>query len=121
MYVRFIVAIGTRPVRKQMGIIHEAFYLRSDGVFEDYERVLVDTAIDWFNRELPVPPFLSRRWSMNSVCWFRDSARTMIDVCRDLAVVLEQHGRTVRMLRTCRPGMIRYEDRYQIVAQDRRF
>jgi hypothetical protein len=33
-----------------------------------------------------------------------------------LAAVLEQHGVSVEMLRTSKPGYVVYEDRYQVVA-----
>lgn len=72
------------------------------------------------HRHLPFPDRFSRSGRHHAcgeaVCSFRDSAARYIRKVRELATMLEQHGLSVEMLRTSKPGYVLYEDAYQIVA-----
>jgi hypothetical protein len=51
------------------------------------------------------------------VCWFKASAREHIAKMYEMACIVELNGVWVRMIKTCRPGYIVYEDEYQVVAE----
>ncbi len=74
------------------------------------------------NEGLPCPPFGQNNWS-DCVSWFKDtpSAQEWISVFRDLVAILEDSDMEVGMLTTDKPGMIVYEDDYQIVAKSREY
>jgi hypothetical protein len=42
-----------------------------------------------------------------------------IDKMRDLTIILEENNLIVRVLKTDKPGMILFEDKFQIVSQNR--
>jgi hypothetical protein len=52
------------------------------------------------------------------VAWFKDSATGSIQQMRMLAVLLAQHDRPVRMLRSRNPGKVLYEDDDQVVVEE---
>ena len=47
----------------------------------------------------------------------RDTAKQHIDRIREMVAILEDHGVSVRMLKTDRVGHIVYEDEHQVVAE----
>ena len=52
-----------------------------------------------------------------AISWFKESAKEHIQNIREIAVILENHGISVSMITTDRPGYIVYEDEYQITAE----
>ena len=108
MYLRFVFAEAEPKTRRRVGILRNQ---------EDLERRCRSAAeiFDWFNIHLPFPPksaFSGRR----GLCWFKLDARTVIDRMRDLAILLERRGERIWQIYSRNPGLITYEDDYQIVA-----
>lgn len=118
MYIRFVVGADGDDHRILTGIITEARFLRDKNELSVYEMERLQETYDWFNSNIPVPPFSSSGWSRNAVSWFKDTATEAIYKVRDLAVLLESNDRIVRMLRSDNPGKILYEDDFQIVVQE---
>lgn len=126
MYLRF-----TSPVRSgrrgvHMGIFQAAFICRDDVDMPAYLRKQLIEEIDWFKDNLRSPnahhfiPFHSRTYRWESICWFKSSARNMIDHAWSLRALIEECGMPLALLHTRNPGRISYEDDYQIVAYPRR-
>ena len=116
-YIRFVVGTDDQRADSLDGLFVEAKFLRDGQQLEPYEADWLEQIYDWFNEELPCPPFRTRRFSIDAVSWFRPSATRFITRMWDLAALLRDHGRPIRLLRTDDPGMIRYEDSFQIVAE----
>jgi hypothetical protein len=99
----------------------EARILRDQGELFDHESELLEEIFDWFNEHLPCPPFpkkrRSRQWTPNAVSWFRDEAGEPLRRVWDIVAILKEHGTTVRLVTTDRPGRIVYSDKYQVVAE----
>jgi hypothetical protein len=55
-----------------------------------------------------------------AVCWFRPNARRAIEKVRSISALLAEHGVPVRMIKTGDPGIVVYQDRWQLVAKPRR-
>jgi hypothetical protein len=72
------------------------------------------------NQNLPCPPFEDKPRG-DCVCWFKDSAQAWISVFREAIAILEDSGFEVVTLKTDSPGMIVYEDEFQIVAKSRHY
>lgn len=118
-YIRFVVGSESDSPRTQNGLFTEVEYLRSKGKLQPYQVELVKDIFEYFNNNLPVPPYSTKKWSVDSISWFKDNAVKYIDKMRDLAFLLEENGHQVRVLKTDKPGMILYEDEYQIVSKNR--
>lgn len=108
MFLRFDTA-------RSVGIFHAAYDLLKLGALHEDERDALREYLDWYEVELPVPPWDSFR-SGQAVCWFREDAGRMIQNLWPVAAVLREHGVPVRVKRTWKPGRVRYSDRWQVVA-----
>lgn len=117
MFVRFVVGADGDNHRDLTGIVTEARFLREQGLLSAEEDARLGSSYDWLNAHLPVPPFSSSGWG-DVVAWFKDDALEAIKRMWDLAALLEEHGRTVRFLRSKNPGRVVYEDDFQIVVAE---
>jgi hypothetical protein len=95
--------------------------LRDDGRLAPYEVEWLEEIYDWFNQELPCPPFARCNFPIDAVSWFRPKAARFIHRMWDLAALLQEHGRPVRLLKSAAPGDILYHDDHQIVAEPKRW
>lgn len=120
MYIRFVVGSDGCDHRHLTGVITEARWLLDDGVLASYEEDIVRSAFGSLNASLPCPPFGSQGWPMDVTSWFKSdspAARESIAVVRELVVVLENHGKLVRVLQSPNPGVVYYEDEFQVVLK----
>ena len=118
MYIRFVVGGEDEHHRLLNGLITEARLLRDRGHFEQHEADRLEDIYEWFNFNLPCPPFSNSNWSRDAVTWFKDSAKDSIKKIRELSIMLESHGLMVRTLRSKNPGKILYEDDFQVVVEE---
>ncbi len=118
MYLRFVVGGDDEHHRMLTGLITEARLLRDRGELAPHEEDQLSLTYEWFNTNLPCPPFSSSGWSRNAVAWFKDSAKESIKRTREIASLLQQHGLQVRTLRSSNPGKVLYEDEFQIVVEE---
>ena len=117
-FIRFVVGTNQESPKQQTGVVTELRLLKESGDLPGYEHEHVDQLFAWMSENLPCPPFATSVWPDDVVCWFKPAAHTpFIAKLREMTAILEEHGRFVRMLTTTNPGVIRYEDDYQVVAQ----
>jgi len=121
MFIRFVVGSESDSPRIQNGLFTEAACLKKKGILEPYQINQVNEIFAFFNANLPCPPYSKKNWSIDAISWFRDTATDFIDKMRDLSIILEENNLVVRVLKTDKPGMILYEDEFQIVSQNRIF
>ncbi|MGA2428078.1 MAG: hypothetical protein ABSH13_06210 [Candidatus Acidiferrum sp.] len=122
-YLRFVVAEVHEDSAKELGVFHAILRLQEEGKLQQHEEELHDLTRQWFdeNSERPTrftaskPPFY--RKPNKAISWFKDTARDHLSHMRDLVAILQNHGISVRMLKTDRVGYVVYEDEYQIVAE----
>jgi len=108
VYLRFVFAEAEVKTRRRIGIIRER-----SAVCPDSDEI--DAIYVWLNAHLPLPPkgaFSGER----ALCWFKLDARECIERVRDLAFILEKRGKRIWQVYSRNPGLITYEDDYQIVA-----
>jgi hypothetical protein len=117
-FIRFVVGGDDEDHRVLSGLISEARLLRDQGYLSKQEDEFLEDVYVWFNSNLPCPPFSSAGWSRDAVTWFKDSANDSIRKIRELAVLLERHGKFVRTLQSKNPGKILYEDDQQVVVEE---
>ena len=99
MYLRFVFAEAERKTRRRVGIYQAIPYDLKSGVLSG----------------LPYPP--RRAFSGGrGVWWFKLTAHRFIENMRTLAFRLESNGRRIWQVYSRNPGLITYEDEFQIVA-----
>ncbi len=120
-FIRFVVGTNQESAKHQTGVVIELRLLKESGELPDYEHPHVEELFAWLNDHMPCPPFSTSDWPDDVVCWFKPSAQTFIAKFREMIAILEEHGRFVRTLTTTDPGVIRYEDEFQVVTSSWRF
>lgn len=118
MFIRFVVGLDDEGHRSLTGLVTEARLLRDAGSLDELQISWLEDTYAWFNANLPVPPFKSRKLPRDAVAWFKDDANEPIKRMWDIASLLKQHGVPVRMLRSANPSNILYEDAFQIVVEE---
>jgi len=108
VYLRFVFAKAEPKTRRRVGILRCQNHLRR-------RSVAAGEIFDWLNLHLPFPPE-SAFSADRGLCWFKLEARDAIDKLSDLAVIHERRGRRIWQIYSRNPGLITYEDDYQIVA-----
>lgn len=116
MFIRFVAGHAGDDHRALTGIFAEARILRDDGAFVPHELAQLEETFDWFNRELPCPPFASERWPREAASWFKDGAQTAIARMWTIVHLLDEHDVPTRVLRSKSPGKVLYEDDWQVVV-----
>ena len=118
-FLRFVVADRDTQTGFRRGLIHAAERIQWE--FSAEENAWCEEIFAWFNKELKVPPRLSRSGKPHAtkvaLSWFRDSAETHIARMRELAAIVEMHDMPVATLKTVRPGFVVYEDAFQVAAE----
>jgi hypothetical protein len=123
MFLRFVVTHFHRESGRELGVFHAVRDLRDWGRLASEEEAQHDSIRKWFNENLEKPTRFTAakppyyRKQARALSWFKDSARDHISRVRELVIILEHHGVSVRMLKTDRVGYIVYEDEYQVVAE----
>ena len=98
MFVRFVAGTDTENAFWLDGVITVASDLRDQGELYEHESRWLEEIFDWFNENLPCPPFRKKlrsgEWTRNAVCWFRDRAGEPLRRIWDIVAILEEHGTT---------------------------
>lgn len=100
----------TRP----LGIFHSAGRLQDSGSVEPWAGERIDEICTWFNFNLPSPRLKRGGW--RAIFWFRSECRHMVQMLWELAAILEEHGVFVELIAHDNPGMIIYNDEFQVAA-----
>ena len=125
MFVRFVSGSEAENPYWLTGVFTIARELRDEGKLYRYESEWLEEIYDWFNANLPCPPFQEKRrtgeWTKDAVSWFRDDAKETMKRIWDLVALLRQHEVPIRMVTIDDPGEIVYSDDFQVVAETRRW
>jgi hypothetical protein len=115
MYLRFAVPSDPfRPERRTAaGIFHATYRLAYEGRFDEGERVWFHEEMEWFDRWLPATRSLG---DWRAVCWFRGDAGEALSRIWRIVGLVEREGVPVCVYRTMKPGVVIYEDKFQVAA-----
>lgn len=121
MYLRFVCSRIDEDSHRRLGVFQAAYeLLRSDVLIESVDKDALRTALDWYREHLEAPDRLSRsrraNAAPNAISWYRQTAHDHIQHMHQLCIVLNRYGVATEILRTERPGVIVYEDEFQIAA-----
>ena len=116
MYIRFVVGTENEETNTLHGPFTEARLLSDSKKLYDYEVEVINKIFDWYNDNLPCPPFESSKWPRNAITWFKIEAQEFISKLYEIKAILNEHEVQVITIKTESPGKILYEDEYQIVS-----
>lgn len=123
MFVRFIIGSKDRYCGVHEGVFGIAYELRNASETPTWQAQELTRLPAWFAANLQAPDRSNNTKSKGyyhrngmAICWFKPEATEHIAKIRELSAILEEHGYTVRMIRTRRPGYVVYEDDHQVAA-----
>jgi hypothetical protein len=117
MYLRFTLLAEDKDSGRKRGVLVAAHELRdSDKLNPDEHRVLQE-ALRWFNQNLHVPPCLKSPENRRALSWFKSDAKPPLSRMWALVEIMKVHGFQIELHKTRTPGLILYEDGWQVVAK----
>jgi len=120
-YLRFVVNKIDRDSGRRQGLFLTGGYLRRQDAFNYNEEKEHDALLKWFDKNLERPESFSKSKRSNptkvAISWFKPTALEHIKRMHEFKALLENHGVTVEVIKTDRPGYIVYEDEFQITAE----
>ena len=119
MYLRFIIHQINESSGVETGIFQIAYDLVEKSQLTDYETKRINELLNWFAINLK-NPYKSGKFNKNdlkkSISWFKSNAHICIKKIYELIYIIEENGYFVECIKTIKPGRIKYEDDFQILA-----
>ncbi|WP_458110993.1 hypothetical protein M1D88_11350 [Arthrobacter sp. R1-13] len=97
-----------------VGVFVAVDHLRRTGRLSEQEIVLHALTDDWFQQNLPNPPFYDDGNSIGAVTWFREASEEMTDRLQPLLSILDSKGVAWERSVSADPGKVVYEDQWQV-------
>ncbi len=119
-FLRFQTKLPDRDSGKPTGIFVVAHELRDSDRVSREEEEWLRSCLAWFKMHLKVPRCLRDPANRRAISWFKGDNRNAISRIWDLVAFLKDYGIFIDIVRTRDPGIIIYEDGYQVVAKPRR-
>jgi hypothetical protein len=120
MYLRFTLLRRDDDSGRKQGILVAAHLLRDEGDLSVEEHRQLHEALVWFNQNLNHPACLKQPGNRRALSWFKPEARKPLAYMWALTHMLNAHGVHVEVHKTRDPGIILYQDGWQVVAKPRR-
>ncbi len=120
MYIRFQGKHPNLGTANKIGIFYLAFELRDEISLPSYAHEEIQRQLSWLAMHLKAPRVLEYSQHYRAISWFKPTAIEPIKRIRAIKAVLEDFGYHVDMVKTRDPGIVIYEDGWQIVAKPRR-
>lgn len=112
MLIRFSLPFTHAISRRPIGIFRGCYRLYCENRFDSSDVATFDAEVRWFNHNLPAP------WEVDprAVFWFKPDAGEPLSRIWKVVRIVETNGVPVQVHRTRRPGIVVYQDPYQVAA-----
>jgi hypothetical protein len=120
MYLRFQGLVPNLGTASKLGIFQLAFELRDRHDVPVYAQNEVARHLAWMDENLIVPSVLKQWNHQRAVCWFKPTAKEPLAHIWPMKAMLEEFGTVIDIVHTKRPGLVIYEDGWQVAAKPRR-
>jgi hypothetical protein len=112
-YLRFQVRYSGK-LGLPVGIFGACHHLMRAGRLSPEETELFLRVDGWFDEQLPHPPFYADGNSIRAITWFKPTATELIAALSPLRALLEKYEVVYDIVESEDPGIIVYEDAFQI-------
>ncbi len=120
MYLRFQGRIKNERTNSHLGIFQIAFKLRDSNEIEKHFELELLKNIEWLKKHLKSPKELNEKENFRAIAWFNTRATEPLKRIRKIKAILEEYGYIIDTLKTKDPGIIIYEDGWQVIAKPRK-
>ncbi len=121
--MKFIRFEGNRKNEKSnsfVGIFQLAFELRDGDELEKHFKDELIKNINWLKMHLKSPLELRFDENFRAISWFHPRAVEPLKRIRIIKSILEEHRYVINDVKTSDPGIIIYEDGWQVVAKPKK-
>ena len=119
-FVRFVTNRLDHVTGLEIGFFKAAYALRRSKRVMESDASQLDELLNWLDDNLEAPTRFAKSRKKHAhgkaLSWFKPSAVEHIQKSRDLLALLERHGVYSEMYVTTRPGVVVYDDEWQIAA-----
>jgi hypothetical protein len=120
MYLRFTLLARDPDSGRKQGLLVAAHEFCEERVLSVAEHRALRHALDWFNVNLHVPTCLDEPANRRALSWFKPQATKPLAHMWRLVALLSLHDIQTQLHKVRNPGLILYEDGWQVVAKPRR-
>ena len=120
MYLRFISREQDENSRSFVGVFTHVYRIRNSEELLPHEKETLEHSLGWLKMHLKVPAVLKDEGNERAICWFKDTAKRPMEHVWQLVHLLRDHGIHMELVKTNDPGVILYEDGWQVVAKPHR-
>jgi len=116
-YVRFQGLTPVLGTSSKQGIFQLAYHLKHSPDTCHYHDKELRRNLTWLETHLDTPKILDEAKHYRAICWFKDSAFEPLNRIWVLKYLLEECGYWVDRIKTSNPGLIVYQDGWQVAAK----
>lgn len=98
------------------GVFAAVWSIERSGVLTETEVRRATEIREWFEMNVPNPPFYKDGNPLGAVTWFKSSAQQCLSLAREMAEIVRTHGFEVHEVAHGSPGTIIYEDEFQVAV-----
>jgi hypothetical protein len=117
-YFRYCAPYVSPHTNQRYGIFIAVWHLVRDKKVTAEDEAAYWKAREWFEANLPIPPFHATGNQERAITWFKETAMESrvvqeLRIYRDIAA---RYGTKIELVSSESPGLIIYEDDYQIAT-----
>ena len=116
-YVRFQGLTPVLGTSNRQGIFQLAYRLKNSPETSHYDDTELRRSLTWLEMHLNAPKILNLPQHQRAICWFKESAAEPLNRIWNLKYLLETYGFWIDMIKTRKPGVIIYQDGWQVAAK----
>ncbi|MEM7283959.1 MAG: hypothetical protein AAF438_20275 [Pseudomonadota bacterium] len=120
MYLRFQGLRQNDRSSSRLGIFQLAFEVLDEGLLPKHAECELLENLGWLRKHLKSPDILDADGHHRAISWFNPRAKEPLRRIRAIKAILEEVGYHIQQVETRDPGVVIYEDGWQVVAKPRK-
>lgn len=115
-YIRFESQAPLECASSRLGIFQIAYRLRDADETRVHDANEIAKLLEWLKAHLHSPDELELEANKRAICWFKSAAHEPMKRIWHLKACVEAYGYWISVRKTWEPGLIIYEDGWQVAA-----
>jgi len=116
-YVRFEGLVQNEGTSSRLGIFQLAHELKDSLQLSTYEENELRRHLEWMDKNLTAPDLLQKREHHRAIFWFKDTAAEPLKRIWAIKQILKEWDIWIDQIKVSKPGVIIYEDEWQVAAK----
>jgi hypothetical protein len=117
MYIRFESKKINKHSNSPEGVFYSIWSLIDKDEMSSHELKVVSQCFDWLGMHFKAPACLSNPENSRAICWLKESAVEPMKRIWPIVQILEEHGVHIEKVTSNDPGIIVFENGWQVAAK----